>query len=58
MIDEAYAVCGVEGPTYISFDVDALDPVFTPGTGTPEVPYGLHTPIHLIQTIYSTYPST
>merc|ERR1711907_629188 len=37
VIDEAYAVCGVEGPTYISFDVDALDPVFTPGTGTPEV---------------------
>ena len=28
-------------PTYISFDVDALDPVYTPGTGTPEV---LHAP--------------
>jgi guanidinopropionase len=26
-----------EGPTYVSFDVDALDPVFAPGTGTPEV---------------------
>lgn len=25
------------GPTYISFDVDALDPAFAPGTGTPEV---------------------
>ncbi|UCG00367.1 MAG: agmatinase [Candidatus Heimdallarchaeota archaeon] len=25
------------GPTYISFDVDSLDPVFTPGTGTPEI---------------------
>ena len=24
-------------PTYISFDVDALDPAYTPGTGTPEV---------------------
>ncbi|TMJ70279.1 MAG: agmatinase [Alphaproteobacteria bacterium] len=24
------------GPTYISFDVDGLDPAFTPGTGTPE----------------------
>ena len=23
--------------TYISFDVDGLDPVFAPGTGTPEV---------------------
>lgn len=26
-----------DGPTYISFDVDALDPVFAPGTGTPEI---------------------
>jgi guanidinopropionase len=25
------------GPTYISFDIDALDPGFAPGTGTPEV---------------------
>jgi guanidinopropionase len=25
------------GPTYISFDVDGLDPVYAPGTGTPEV---------------------
>ncbi len=25
------------GPTYISFDVDGLDPVYVPGTGTPEV---------------------
>jgi agmatinase len=25
-----------EGPTYISFDVDGLDPAFAPGTGTPE----------------------
>jgi agmatinase len=25
------------GPTYISFDVDSLDPAFAPGTGTPEV---------------------
>jgi len=24
------------GPTYVSFDVDGLDPVFAPGTGTPE----------------------
>jgi len=26
-----------DGPTYISFDVDGLDPVFAPGTGTPEI---------------------
>jgi agmatinase len=26
-----------EGPAYISFDIDGLDPGFAPGTGTPEV---------------------
>jgi len=26
-----------EGATYVSFDVDALDPVYAPGTGTPEI---------------------
>ena len=26
-----------DGPTYITFDVDGLDPVFAPGTGTPEI---------------------
>ena len=26
-----------DGPTYLSLDVDAFDPVFAPGTGTPEV---------------------
>jgi guanidinopropionase len=35
-IAEARRVVG-DGPTYISFDVDGLDPVFAPGTGTPEV---------------------
>ena len=25
-----------EGPLYLSFDIDALDPAFAPGTGTPE----------------------
>lgn len=25
------------GPAYLSFDIDALDPAFAPGTGTPEV---------------------
>jgi agmatinase len=29
------AVLG-DGPAYLSFDVDALDPAFAPGTGTPE----------------------
>ncbi|MFO0997738.1 MAG: agmatinase [Alphaproteobacteria bacterium] len=35
VIEEARRVVG-DGPTYISFDVDGLDPVFAPGTGTPE----------------------
>lgn len=26
-----------QGPVYVSFDVDGIDPAFTPGTGTPEV---------------------
>jgi len=32
----ARAVVG-DGPTYVTFDVDGLDPVFAPGTGTPEI---------------------
>lgn len=36
VIDEARRVVG-DGPTYISFDVDGLDPVYAPGTGTPEI---------------------
>jgi guanidinopropionase len=36
IIDEARQVVG-DGPTYISFDVDGLDPVYAPGTGTPEI---------------------
>ena len=30
------AVVG-DGPVYLSFDIDALDPAFAPGTGTPEI---------------------
>ena len=36
VIAEARRVVG-EGPTYVSFDVDGLDPVYAPGTGTPEI---------------------
>ena len=32
---EARAVVG-DGATYVSFDIDSLDPTFAPGTGTPE----------------------
>ena len=33
---EARRVAG-QGPTYVSFDIDSLDPAFAPGTGTPEI---------------------
>jgi len=36
VIQEARRIVG-DGPTYISFDVDGLDPVYAPGTGTPEI---------------------
>jgi len=36
VIAEARRVVG-DGPAYISFDVDGLDPVYAPGTGTPEI---------------------
>ena len=35
IIDQARTVVS-DGPTYVSFDVDALDPAYAPGTGTPE----------------------
>jgi guanidinopropionase len=35
-IAEARAVIG-DGPAYLSFDIDGLDPAFAPGTGTPEI---------------------
>ncbi len=33
--EEARKIVG-NGKTYLSFDIDSLDPVFAPGTGTPE----------------------
>ena len=36
VIKEAREIVGMD-ETYISFDVDSIDPAFTPGTGTPEV---------------------
>jgi guanidinopropionase len=36
VIAEARRVVGDE-PTYLTFDVDGLDPVYAPGTGTPEI---------------------
>ena len=36
VIAEARRVAGY-GPTYLSFDIDSIDPAFAPGTGTPEI---------------------
>lgn len=36
VMEEARRVAG-DGETYVSFDIDMLDPVYAPGTGTPEV---------------------
>jgi len=34
-VDRIHAVAS--GPAYVTFDIDAVDPAFAPGTGTPEV---------------------
>ncbi len=36
VIAETRRVVG-DGPLYVSFDIDSLDPAFAPGTGTPEI---------------------
>ncbi len=36
VVEEARRVVG-NAPVYLTFDVDGIDPAFTPGTGTPEV---------------------
>ena len=36
VIAEVKRIVG-EGPTYVSFDIDSIDPSFAPGTGTPEI---------------------
>ena len=39
-MEKVRATVGSETPTYLSFDIDSLDPSVAPGTGTPE-PAGL-----------------
>ena len=36
VMEEARAIAGA-GPTYVTFDIDSIDPSMAPGTGTPEV---------------------
>jgi guanidinopropionase len=36
VLEETRRIVG-DGPVYLSFDIDCLDPAYAPGTGTPEV---------------------
>ncbi len=36
VMEEARDIVG-QKPTYVSFDIDCIDPAFAPGTGTPEI---------------------
>ncbi len=36
VMERARAIVG-DSPTYVSFDIDCIDPAFAPGTGTPEI---------------------
>jgi guanidinopropionase len=36
VMDQARQIVG-DAPTYVSFDIDCIDPAFAPGTGTPEI---------------------
>jgi len=36
IMGETSAIIG-DAPTYVSFDIDSLDPAYAPGTGTPEI---------------------
>jgi len=36
VMEEARAIAGA-GATYVSYDIDFVDPTYAPGTGTPEV---------------------
>lgn len=42
ILDEIYRILTGDIPTYITFDIDAIDPAFAPGTGAPEIS-GLYT---------------
>mgnify|MGYP000041018165 FL=1 len=36
VVEEIRRIIG-DGPAYVTFDVDGIDPAYTPGTGTPEI---------------------
>lgn len=37
VVERIRAVAGGGGPTFLSYDIDSLDPAYAPGTGTPEI---------------------
>ncbi|WP_043703051.1 agmatinase [Tepidimonas taiwanensis] len=37
LMDEIRAAIGPDTPTYLSFDIDGIDPAYAGGTGTPEI---------------------
>jgi guanidinobutyrase len=43
LMEEVREIIGGDMPTYLTFDIDGIDPAFAPGTGTPE-PAGLTSP--------------
>jgi guanidinobutyrase len=53
LMTEVRARIGTDAPTYLSFDIDGLDPSVAPGTGTPE-PAGLSSAqgLEIIRGIY------
>lgn len=55
LMEEVRSVIGPDTPTYLSFDIDGLDPSVAPGTGTPE-PAGLTASqgLEIIRGVYGT----
>ncbi|GLS89907.1 guanidinobutyrase [Psychromonas marina] len=54
-MEEVRELIGTEMPTYLTFDIDGIDPAYAPGTGTPE-PAGLTSPqaLEIIRGMYGT----
>ena len=55
LMAEVRELIGKDTPTYLTFDIDGIDPAFAPGTGTPE-PAGLTSPqaLELIRGMHGT----
>jgi guanidinobutyrase len=55
LMTEVREIIGADTPTYLTFDIDGIDPAFAPGTGTPE-PAGLTSPqaLEIIRGIWGT----